>query len=129
MDSKHNRFSFRERLNSFKYAFNGLKILIQEEHNARIHFFISIVVCILGFVFKISMVEWIAILILSAIVIGMEIINSAIERICNFISPEWNENIKQIKDLASLAVLVVSIVAVICGLIIFLPKIYQLLFE
>lgn len=95
----------------------------------RVFIFLSIVVCILGFVFKISMVEWIAILILSAIVIGMEIINSAIERICNFISPEWNENIKQIKDLASLAVLVVSILAVICGLIIFLPKIYQLLFE
>lgn len=127
MDNKEKKFSFSNRLNSFKYAFNGLKILIKEEHNARIHLAITIIVCILGFFLEISLMEWIAILIFIALVIGMEIINSAIERICDFISPEWNQNIKQIKDLASAAVLFATFLAVICGLIIFIPKLYTLI--
>jgi len=128
MDDKNKRFSFRNRLNSFKYAFCGLKVLLKEEHNARIHLVISITVCVLGFILNISPIEWIAILIFIALVIGMEIMNSAIERICDFISPEWNRKIKPIKDLASAAVLLATFLAVICGSIIFIPKFYALLF-
>lgn len=57
---------------------------------------------------------------------SLEIINSAIENICDYISPQWNEVIKKVKDLAAAAVFVSSVISVICGAIIFLPKLYNL---
>jgi len=116
-------FSIRKRLKSFVYAGNGIKILLRDEHNARIHLFATIIVIILGFLYNISSIEWIAVLFSIALVISMEMINSAIENMCNFISPEMHASIKIIKDLAAGAVLVSAIIALIIGLIIFVPKI------
>ncbi len=120
------KFSIRKRLESFKFAFNGLRILLKEEHNSRIHFLIAICVVVAGFVFKISTTEWIAIVFAIGLVITLEIINSAIENMADFISPEKHNKIKNIKDLAAAGVLVSAIMAVMIGLIIFLPKILAL---
>lgn len=119
-------FNFRDRLKSFGYAFDGLKVLFKVEHNARIHLFAAILVCLSGFLFDVSKWEWLVIIIIIGLVFMMEIVNSAIERIANFISPERNEEIKKIKDLAAAAVLVIAISAAIVGFIIFLPKIIYL---
>ena len=121
---KQQKFSILNRFKSFKYAFNGIKILLKEEHNARIHFFALILVVIAGAIFKISLPEWISIIIVSGIVISAEIFNSAIENIADFISPEKNDQIKRIKDLAAAAVLFGSSVAIIVGLLIFIPNIF-----
>ena len=123
MDKQNKAFSIRERLKSFVYASNGIRILIRNEHNARIHLLATIVIITLGFLFSISVHEWIVIVLTIGIVISMEMINSAIEEICNFISPEKHESIKRIKDLAAGAVLVSAIIAFIIGVIIFVPKI------
>ena len=116
-------FSLRKRFQSFKYAINGLKILLFEEHNARIHFFISICVVIAGFIFKVSTIEWLFLILAIGIVITIEIINSAIENIADFISPEKHDKIKIIKDLSAAAVLICAITAAVIGLVIFIPKI------
>lgn len=55
---KQQKFSLANRLNSFRFAFNGLKILITEEHNERIHLFATVIVITSGFIFSISVVEW-----------------------------------------------------------------------
>ncbi len=123
---KNKKFSIIERINSFKYAFNGLKILFQEEHNSRIHLFSTIVVIIFGFILKISFNEWFALIFACGFVFVTEILNSSIENIADFVSPEKNEKIKKIKDLAAAAVLISAITALIIGLLIFSPKIYQL---
>ena len=123
---KDQRFAIRKRIESFQFAFNGLKILIREEHNARIHLFAVVCVTIAGFGFKISASEWIAVVVASGFVISMEIVNSAIEGISDFISPEKHEMIKKIKDLSAAAVLLAAITAFIIGLIIFMPKILDL---
>lgn len=128
-NQKNKKFSIKARLASFKYAFNGFRLLFKYEHNARIHLVIAILTCILGLALQISSFEWLAILILIIIVIGFEIINSAIERLCDFVSPDWKQQIKQIKDISSAAVLLAAILAVACGLIIFLPKIYNFIIE
>ncbi|NDV70351.1 diacylglycerol kinase family protein [Dysgonomonas sp. 25] len=120
-------FSVKARLQSFKYAFNGLKILLGAEHNARIHLVVAVIACLMGWFLDISAMEWLVILILIGLVIAMEIVNSCIEYICNFISPAIDDRIKIIKDLASAAVLIVAIIAVICGFIIFLPKLLLLI--
>lgn len=121
-----NPFSFSKRFHSFKYAFNGLIILIREEHNARIHLIAAVLAIILGFVLEISLTEWISIIFAIGLVVSLEIINSAIENIADFISPEKNKQIKRIKDLAAAGVLVGAIASVCIGLIIFLPKIIKI---
>lgn len=120
---KNNRFSLRKRLKSFGFAFNGLVILLREEHNSRIHFMAAFIAVILAFWLKISAIEWVAIVFAIGFVITLEIINSAIENISDFLSPEKHEMIKKIKDLSAAGVLVGSITSLIIGLIVFLPKI------
>lgn len=123
---KKQEFSVSKRIQSFGFAFNGLKVLIREEHNARIHLLAVICVTIAGFAFKISSLEWIAVVVAFGFVIALEIVNSAIENMADFVSPEKHEMIKKIKDLAAAAVLIAAITAFIIGLIIFVPKIVAL---
>jgi len=97
---------------------------MKEEHNARIHLFITCCVLIAGVVLKISTFEWIAIIFCIGLVFALESINSAIENTADFISKEKNETIKKVKDLLAAAVLFAAIASAIIGLIIFLPKIF-----
>jgi len=96
--------------------------LIKNEHNAWIHIFLLIVSVFLGFYFEVDNPEWCLILLCIGAVLAMETINTAIEKIANFIQPEYDEKIKDIKDLAAGAVLIVAIISLVIGLIIFLPK-------
>lgn len=123
---KQQKFSIKKRLISFKFAFNGLKILFKEEHNARIHLFATFCVITAGFIFDVSAHEWIAIIFAVGMVITLEIINSSIENIADFISPEKHDKIKKIKDLAAAGVLMSAVTALIIGLIIFIPEILEL---
>lgn len=119
---KSNKFSITQRIKSFKYAINGLNLLFKEEHNARVHAFVALIVITVGFYFEISALEWIAVLFAIGFVITTEILNTCIENLADFISPERNEKIKVIKDIAAAAVLLSTITAIVIGLIIFLPK-------
>ena len=121
---KNNSFSLKKRFQSFRYAFNGLRVLFRFEHNSRVYLLCAISVVALGFILHISIPEWLAILILTGMVFILEIINSSIEHLADFVSPGYSEKIKIVKDLAAAAVLVAAIVAVITGLIIFVPKIF-----
>ena len=117
---KNKQFSFRYRLKSFRFAFNGLKYLIEREHNARIHLVATALVITFGFAFKISLKEWMSLIIVIGLVLVSEIFNTAIETICDFISPQKHENIKKIKDLSAAAVLVSAVIAFIIGTLIFI---------
>lgn len=120
--NKTERFSISKRIKSFSYAFNGLKVLIKEEQNVWIHLLATIIVITLGWFFSISIFEWIAVIFAIGFVFVTEIINTAIENISDFISPEKNDSIKKIKDISAGAVLISAIVAFVIGLIVFLPK-------
>ena len=106
---KNSGFTFRKRLASFRYAFNGIRLLIQKEHNAWIHCFAAICVVIAGFFFGLSQTEWIAVIIVIGAVLSAEAINSSIESLADLVSPEYNEAIKKTKDLAAGAVLIMAI--------------------
>ncbi|MBU0696808.1 MAG: diacylglycerol kinase family protein [Bacteroidetes bacterium] len=121
------KFSLLDRIKSFPYAFNGLKILFKEEHNARVHLFIAIFAILAGFILKISAIEWVAVILVIGLVFITEIINTSIENIADFISPEKHPKIKVIKDLAAAAVILSAIVSVMIGLLIFLPKLLVLI--
>lgn len=120
---KQQRFSVTKRLKSFKYAFNGLRILIREEHNARIHVLASVFVLIAGICLDVSLQEWVGLVLSIGFVFSLEIINSAIENIADFISPERHQMIKKIKDLSAAGVLVSAATALLVGLIVFIPKV------
>lgn len=113
-------------ISSFVHAFRGLGLLFSSERNAQIHLFALVIVITLGFILKISTFEWIAILLCSALVISLEAINSALERMCDEIDPNFNPKIKDIKDLAAAAVLWSSLIAIGVAAIIFLPKLIVL---
>lgn len=123
---KQNRFCFHKRMASFKHALNGLKILIHEEHNARIHVVAVILVIVLSIGFQIDKYEWVIILLCISVVVSTEIINSAIENICDFICSEKHRQIKKIKDLSAAAVLLSACVSFIIACLIFIPKLQLL---
>ena len=120
------KFSFKSRLESFKYAFDGFKTLFLEEHNARIHLFIALIIILTGFYYNLSNIEWLFIIFCIGFVFFAELVNSSIENIADFVSPEKHTSIKKVKDLAAAAVLTSAITSVIVGLIIFIPKIFRL---
>ena len=111
-------------LNSFKYAFSGLFSALKSEKNLQIHAIISILVIIAGFLFKISVTEWLVILLCIALVISAELLNTAIEKLSDFVCSQKKSEIGLIKDISAAAVVVCAVISVVVGLIIFLPKIF-----
>ena len=108
--------------NSFKFAFCGLFSAIKSEKNLQIHVIISVLVIIVGILLKISITEWIAVLLCIALVISAELLNSAIEKLSDFVCGEKNSKIGYIKDISAAAVVVCAIISAVVGVMIFLPK-------
>ncbi len=117
------KFNLMDRFRSFKYAGRGIARLLSREHNAWIHCVATVCVIAFGWFFRLSVTEWIAAIFCIGLVFASEALNSAIERLCDKVSPEYDEAIKDTKDLAAGAVLILAIVAVCVGLLIFIPKI------
>jgi undecaprenol kinase/diacylglycerol kinase (ATP) len=120
---KKQKFSTKKRLKSFIYAFNGLKTLLKEEHNSRIHLIAAICAIVLSIVLQISTYEWLMIIFAIGFVFAMELVNTAIENIADFLTTDIDERVKKIKDLVAAATLVSAIVALVVGVVVFLPRI------
>ena len=110
-------------INSFKYAISGIITSFKTERNMKIHILVMILVIIAGIVFKLSLLDWIILVIMFGLVISAELFNTAIETTIDMITKEKNEKAKIAKDVAAGAVLVLAVASVIVGLIIFIPKI------
>ena len=123
---KHKPHLIEARINSFGYALNGLKILIKNEYNSRIHLIIGFLVIIAGIFFRISTTEWMLLLFTIGMVFISEIFNTVIEYLIDYISPSYHNGIKKIKDLSAAGVLITATMAVALGLIIFLPKVLKI---
>ena len=109
-------------LKSFVYSFNGLGYTFKTQLNFRVHCFATIMVVVLGLYTQLNLAEWLWITAAIAIVIILELINTAIEILVDLVSPQQNPKAGAIKDVASAAVLVGGLMALIIGLIIFVPK-------
>lgn len=112
-------------IKSFGFALNGLKVCFTGERNFRVHVISAIVVSVLGLLFGISINEWAVLGFCIALVIIMEIMNTAIEQLCNIVHKDLHPGIKKVKDMAAAAVLVSAIFSLLTGLVIFLPKIFS----
>ena len=113
-------------INSFKYAVEGIISSFKSETNMKIHCTVLLLVVLCGILFKISYVEWIICIILFGLVIACELFNTAIETVVDLVMPEKNEKAKLAKDVSAGAVLIISLASVVVGLLIFIPKIFNL---
>lgn len=111
-----------KRIESFKYAFRGIAMVLKSEKNMLIHLIVSILVFICGILFQISTTEWMICLLCFGLVFSAEMMNSAIESLVDLVSPNHHKLAGKAKDIAAGAVLVAAIFAAITGLIIFIPK-------
>ena len=110
-------------IRSFAFAWSGLRYCFLTQTNFRIHLLFAALAILLGICFNISIPEWLALLLCIGSVLILELLNTAIERLCDVVQKDFHPGIKIIKDIAAGAVLVSALVSVCIGTVIFLPKI------
>ena len=111
------------RVKSVGFAFKGLFILLKTESSIQIQFAIAVLMTLAGFYFNISNTEWALQCICIGLVMGVEGINTAVEKLADFVQPEHDKKIGLIKDVSAGAVMAVSLISVIVGCIIYIPKV------
>lgn len=109
-------------IKSIGYAFSGIRSCFQSEQNFRIHFTLATIALLFSIAFDISAIEWIAVCFCIVFVITMEMLNTAIEKLCDVVHKEIHPGIKKVKDIAAGAVLFSALFSLVTGCIIFLPK-------
>ena len=111
-----------DRIKAVKFAAKGFWILITTEKSIITEVIIGIIMTIIGFLMNISTTEWILQIFAIGIVLVAEALNTAIEKIADFIHPDYHKKIEFIKDISAGAAFFAAIIALIIGLIIYIPK-------
>ncbi|MFY8008740.1 MAG: diacylglycerol kinase [Flavobacterium sp.] len=118
---KDNSF-FSGRLKSVGFAVKGALKLITTEHSVMVQSSLAVLMTVAGFYFKIDRYEWMMQILAFGLVLGVESLNTAVEKIADFIHPEYHERIGFIKDIAAGAVMFAALAAMAIGLLIYVPK-------
>lgn len=119
--------SYTKLIKSIQYALAGLQTSLREEQNFRLECFCAGIVVLLGWFFRLSTVEFAIIIVTIGIVLGLELVNTAVEHLADIVDPSHNPTIKTLKDVSAAGVLIASIVALAVGGIIFGPHIMSML--
>ena len=122
MEFQKDNSLFGGRLKSVTYAFNGAVKLITTEHSIMVQFSIAILMTVAGFFMNITATEWLFQTMAIGLVMSVEGLNTAVEKIADFIHPNYHERIGFIKDISAGAVFFAAITAIVIGLIIYVPK-------
>jgi diacylglycerol kinase len=109
--------------NTFIHAAGGISYAFRNEANFRVHVLAMALAVAMGVALQISAMEWLFVAGCCMLVLSMELMNTAIENVCNLVSGEYHPLIKIVKDVAAAAVLVSAIGSSVGGGIIFIPKI------
>lgn len=123
MDFERDTTFVTGRLKSMVYAVKGAYKLATTEHSVMVQLSIGLVMIVAGFYFKISREEWLFQTLAIGLVVAVEGLNTAVEKIADFIHPEFHSKIGFIKDIAAGAVFFAAITAITVGFIIYIPKI------
>jgi len=123
-DSPEKSF-LKGRIESFGNAINGIKLIIGGEKNFRIHLVVLVAVIAAGIFFRLTTGEWIAVILVSGLVLAAECINTAVEYLCDEVSAQESINIRKAKDTSAAGVLISAIISVITGLFVFIPAIVR----
>jgi len=117
----------KQRIKSFKYAFEGIWEVLQSQTNLKIHLTVAIFVVIAAYYLALTRIEWCLIILCIVLVFSAETLNTSIEHLTDLVSPEYHPLAKKTKDAAAGAVLWVAMGVCLVGVIIFLPKILAML--
>ena len=120
----HNEHNRQTLARSFVNAWNGIVTCFLEERNIKIHCFAAVMVMISGNILHISITEWYICFVLFGVIMGLELVNTAVESVVDLVTDEWEPLASRAKDCAAGAVLIASIWAAVTGGIIFFPKLY-----
>ena len=113
---------FLNRIKAFKFAAKGFWILITTEKSIISQVFIGIIMTLIGFIMNLSATEWLFQILAIALILVAESLNTGIEKLADFIHPDYHKEIGRIKDISAGAAFFAAIFAVIIGLIIYVPK-------
>ncbi|OEG08666.1 UDP kinase [Enterococcus termitis] len=129
MDSKDKQTGKNKHfIASLEFALQGIRTVFKEERNMRTHVVMGFLAIVLGFVFRLTIAEWLWLLLAIFLVLVVEIINTVFENVVDmFTDFHFHPIGKKIKDMAAGAVLLTSGFAVVVGLLLFVPKIWQLI--
>ncbi len=122
MDFEKDNTFVKGRIKSIKYAILGAYKLITTEHSVMVQSSLAVLMIIAGFYFHISREEWIMQILAFGLVLAVESLNTAVEKIADFIHPEFHSKIGFIKDIAAGAVMFAATAAIAVGLLIYVPK-------
>lgn len=111
---------------SMGHALDGISYTTGHEKNFRIEIIFAIIVTIASFILKVSLIEWIVLILVIGMVLALEMVNTSIERCVDLVTKDYKELAKIAKDVSAGAVLVMSIFSAIIGILVFLPKIIEL---
>ena len=115
------------RIKNFKHAYEGLKYAIINEHNMKIHLIVAAIVMVLALISDLSKVEFLLLLLAVSLVFIAEIVNTALEKLVDFVSPDYHEMAKVVKDTAAGAVLLAAGFSLVTGALIFFDPVDRLL--
>jgi diacylglycerol kinase (ATP) len=123
MEFERDKTFFSGRFKSMGFALKGAVKLITTEHSVMVQFSIAVMMVIAGFYFDISHEEWMIQTLAIGLVLGIEGLNTAVEKVADFIHPEFHQKIGFIKDIAAGAVFFAAMTAIAIGCMIYIPKI------
>lgn len=124
----NNKWKNQNFISALKNAFNGIIYTFKTQRNLKIQLVISIIAIFAGIIFKISILEWTIVTVIIFMVFFSELLNTVVETIVDMITTEYNENAKIAKDISAGAVTLVSFASVVIGILIFLPKILEIIY-
>ncbi|MEO0037889.1 MAG: hypothetical protein RIQ59_1100 [Bacteroidota bacterium] len=123
MEFERDKTFLTGRFKSVGFAFKGALKLISTEHSIMVQTSAAVLLIIAGFYFDISHEEWLIQTLAIGLVLGIEGINTAVEKVADFIHPEFHERIGFIKDISAGAVFFAAMAAIAIFSIIYIPKI------
>lgn len=124
MKFKKDETLFTGRLKSIVFAVKGAKQLVTTEHSIMVQSIIVIIMIIAGYYFGINRYEWMMQILVFGLLLSIEGLNTAVEKIADFVHPDFHERIGFIKDIAAGAVFFAAITAIIIGCIIYFPYLF-----
>lgn len=122
-----NKWKNQKFLQSLKNAINGIIYVIKTGRNFKIQLFFAFLAILMGLGLKISLLEFAILMITIFLVLAMECINTAIEKIVDMYTLEYNETAKIIKDIAAGSVTLMAMLSIIIGCLIFLSKLIEII--
>jgi diacylglycerol kinase (ATP) len=109
------KWSIGARLRSFRHAARGVGFLLRTQHNARIHLVATLLVVALAWWLRVSAADWRWLVVAIVLVWAAKAMNTALEHLCNVVSPELNASVGMAKDIGAGAVLICACGAVVLG--------------